>query len=62
MDWGALPAKYADSVDLKDGLLINKVCTVEFLVVESYISCNTTHTKCKDAPGHQAGGLVIYIL
>ena len=39
-----LLAKFADSVDLKDGLLNNKVCTVKFLVVESYFSCNTTHT------------------
>ena len=47
----SLPAKFADSVVLKDGLLNNRVCTVKFLVVESYFSCNTTHT-CKDAPGH----------
>ena len=39
-----LLAKFADSVDLKDGLLKNRVCTVKFLVVESYFSCNTTHT------------------
>ena len=40
----ALLAKFADSVDLKDGLLNNRVCTVKFPVVESYFSCNTTHT------------------
>ena len=36
-----LPAKLADSVDLKDGLLNNRVCTVKFRVVESYFSFNT---------------------
>ena len=40
-----LPAKLADSVDLKDGLLNNRVCTVKFPVVESFFLCNTTHTK-----------------
>ena len=40
-----LPAKYGDSVDLKDGLLNNKVCRVKFPVVESYFLCNTTHTE-----------------
>ena len=40
----SLLAKFADSVDLKDGLLNNRVCTVKFLVVESYFSYNTTHT------------------
>ena len=40
----SLPAKYADSVDLKDGLLKNRVCTVKLFIVESYFSCNTTHT------------------
>ena len=39
-----LPAIFADSVDLKDGLLNNWVCTVKFLVVESYFLCKTTHT------------------
>ena len=34
----SLPAKFADSVDLKDGLLNYRVCTVKFLVVESYFS------------------------
>ena len=38
----ALLAKFADIVDLKDGLMNNRVCTVKFLVVESYFSCNTT--------------------
>ena len=42
--YDARPAKFADSVDLKDGLLNNGVCIVKFLVVESYFSCNTTHT------------------
>ena len=37
-----LPAKFADSVDLKDGLLNNRVYTVQFLVVESYFSCYIT--------------------
>ena len=41
----ALPAKYADRVDLKDGLLNNRVCTVKILAKESYFSRNTTHTK-----------------
>ena len=41
----ALPAKYADSVDLTGGLLNYRVCTVKFLVVESYFSHNTTHTE-----------------
>ena len=31
-----LPAQYADSVDLKGGLLNNRVCTVKFKVEESY--------------------------
>ena len=31
----SLPAQYADSVDLKGGLLNNKVCTVKFPVIES---------------------------
>ena len=39
-----LAAKFADSVDLKDRLLNNRDWTVKFLVVESYFSCNTTHT------------------
>ena len=39
-----LPAQFADSVDFKDGLLNNRVCTVKFLAVESYFSCKTTHT------------------
>ena len=42
--WRSLPAKFADSVDLKGGLLNNMICTVKFLVVELYFSCNTTHT------------------
>ena len=40
----SLLAKLADTVDLKDGLLNNRVCTVKILVLESYFSCNTTHT------------------
>ena len=40
----SLPAQFVDSVDLKDGLLKNRVCTLRFLVVESYFSCNTTYT------------------
>ena len=39
-----LAAQFADSVDFKDGLLNNRVCTVKFLAEESYFSCNTTHT------------------
>ena len=35
---GALPAQYADSVDLKGGLMNNRVCTVKIRVVESYFS------------------------
>ena len=38
------PAQTVDNVDLKDGLLSNKVCTVKFPVVESYFLCKTTHT------------------
>ena len=40
-----LLAKFADSVDLKDGLLNKRVCTVKFPVVESYFFCNTKHTN-----------------
>ena len=57
-----LPAKLADSVDFKDGLMNNRVCTVKFPVVGSYFYCNTTHTELhclkalrKDGPGHQSG-------
>ena len=32
--WDKLPAKFPDSVDLKDGFLNYRVCTVKFLVVE----------------------------
>ena len=39
-----LPAKYADSVDLNDGLLNNRVCTVKFPAIESCYSIKTTHT------------------
>ena len=48
----ALPAKYANSVDLKDGLLNNRVCTVKIPAKESYFSRNTTHTEVpvKGAP------------
>ena len=38
----SLPAKFEDSVDSKDGLLNNRVCTVKFLEVN--FSCNTIHT------------------
>ena len=31
-----LPAQYADSVDVKDGLLNNRVCTVKFPAIEAY--------------------------
>ena len=41
----SLPAKYADSVDLKDRLLNNKVGRVKFPVVESYFLRNATHTE-----------------
>ena len=37
-DSPALPAQYADSVDLKGGLMNSRVCTVKFRVVESYFS------------------------
>ena len=50
----ALPAKFADSVDLKGGLLNYRVCTVGFLVVESYFSCNTTHTAVHCVRMHYA--------
>ena len=47
--------QYGHSVDLKDGLLNNRVCTVKFPVEESYFLCNTAHTElhclkalCKD--------------
>ena len=36
----ALPAQTVDNVDLKDGLVSNRVCTVNFPVVENYFSCN----------------------
>ena len=42
-----LPAQYADSVDLKDGLMNYMVCTVKFPVVQSYFVCNTTPTEQK---------------
>ena len=41
----SLPVKYADSVDLKDGLLNNRVCTVKFPAKDSYFSSNTAHTE-----------------
>ena len=40
-----LPAKYSDSVDLKDGLLNSRVCAVKFPAIESGFSSNTTHTE-----------------
>ena len=57
----ALPAQYTERVDLKDGLLINRVCTVKFPVVESYCLCNTTHTD-QAINQNGPGGLVIQIL
>ena len=39
-----LPAQYADSVDLKDGLHNNRICTVKFPVLKVYCWCKTTHT------------------
>ena len=54
-----LTAKFADIVDLKDGLLSNRVCTlynVQWSSLEqSLISHVIQYTLCKDAPGHQAG-------
>ena len=41
----SLLTKFADTVDLKDELLNNRVCTVKFSVVESYFLCNTTNTE-----------------
>ena len=32
-----LPAQYTDKVDLKDGLLNNRVCALKFPVLESYV-------------------------
>ena len=46
----SLLATFSDSVDLKDGLLNNRVCTVNFLVVDSYFSCNTTNTLYSEVP------------
>ena len=43
--YSALPAQTVDNVDLKDGLLSNRVCIVKFPVVEDYFSCNKTHTE-----------------
>ena len=40
-----LRAKNADNVDLKDGLLNNRVCTVKFPAIESCFSSNTRHTE-----------------
>ena len=55
------PALFTPRVDLKDGLLNNRVGTVKFLVVESYFLWHTTHT---DQAIYQngTGGLVIPIL
>ena len=44
-----LPAQYAGSVDLKGGLMNIRVCTVKFLVVESYLLLSLL----MDALGHQ---------
>jgi hypothetical protein len=40
-----LPAKYANSVDLKDGLFNNRVCTVKFPAIDSRFSSNTTNAE-----------------
>ena len=56
-----LPAQYTDRVDLKDGLLNNRVCTVKFPVVESYFLCNTTQTE-QAINQNGPGGLLINIL
>ena len=39
------PDQTVDNVDLKDGILSNRVCTVKFPVVEDYFSCNKTHNE-----------------
>ena len=43
-EWHPLAAQFTNMVDLKDGLLNKRVCTVKFRVVESYFLCHTTHT------------------
>ena len=40
-----LQDQYAESVDIKGGLLNQRVCTVKFPVVEPYFTCNTAHTE-----------------
>ena len=45
----SLPAQYADSVDIKGGLLNKRVCTVKCRVVESYFLLSLF----KDGLGHQ---------
>ena len=42
---GTLAAKCADSADLKDGHLNNRVCTVRFPAIKAYFSSKTTHTE-----------------
>ena len=41
----SLRAQTVDNVDLKDGLLSNRVCTVKFPVGEFNFSSNTIHTE-----------------
>ena len=52
--------QYTDRVDLKDGLLNNRICTVKFPVVESYFFCNTALTD-QAINQNGPGGLVIQI-
>ena len=40
----SMPAHYTDRVDLKDGLLNHRVCTVKFQGIDSYFLCNIRHT------------------
>ena len=56
-----LPAKFTNRVDLKDGLLKKRVCTVKFLVVESYFLCHTAHTD-QAINQNGPGGFVIQTL
>ena len=56
-----LLTQYKDMVDLKDGLPNNLVCTVKFLLVESFFLYNTTHTD-QAINQNGPGGFVIQIL
>ena len=60
-DTQALPAQYTERIDLNDGLLNHRVCTVKVPVVESYFLCNTTHTN-QAIDQNVPGGLVIQML